>query len=365
MAKDYILLTPGPTPLPPSVSRVLGEPILHHRTKEFGTIFTRVLERMQKIYRTKGIVLMQTTSGTGAMEAAVANLLSPGDKALVASTGVFGNRWSKILKAYAIEHDLLEAELGRAVDAHKFEEALKAKGKGLKAVFLTHTETSTGVLTDLKKFAALIRNHSDALVVVDSISGLGAEELEMDAWDLDVVVTGSQKGLMNGPGLAFVALSEKGRAAVQHAKLPRFYWDWRTMEKSIPNKETPYTPAVNLVCAQDEALRLLLEEGIEDVWARTRGLAEWTRSEVKKLGFPIFAKDPANVLTSFSVPEGMDSQALIEKMLAEHHVSMAGGQEKLKGKIVRIAHMGYIRKQDLEKGFDVLKKTLAAMKQPA
>jgi len=347
------------------VRKALGEPILHHRTKEFGAIFTRVIDGLQKVFKTQGLVLMQTTSGTGAIEAAVANLHSPGDKAFVASTGVFGNRWGKILKAYGIAHEVLEAEWGRTVDAAAFEAKLKAEGKGLKAVYLTHTETSTGVYSDVKALAATVRKYSDALIVVDSISGLGAQPLETDAWGLDVVVSGSQKGLMNAPGLAFVALSARAKAAVAKAALPRFYWDWRTMEKSVPNKETPYTPAIGLVAAQDEALRLIFEEGLDNVLARTRALAEWTRAEVKKLGFPVFAKDPCDGLTSFEVPAGMDSQALIEKILEEHKVSFAGGQEKLKGKIVRIAHMGYIRKPDLEKGFDVLKQTLKGMKQPA
>lgn len=355
---DYILLTPGPTPLPPSVYKAMSEPILHHRTSEFGEQFQQVLADMKMVYRTKGEVLMMTASGTGSMESAVVNLLSPGDKALVHQTGAFGERFTKILRAYGLEPVVVDEVWGHAADAEKLRAALK-KAAGLKAVFFQHTDTSTGVVNDLKALAAVVRaEQPDALVVVDSISGLGAEELEMDLWGLDVVITGSQKGLMAPPGLAFAALSERAWRAVEAAKLPRFYFDWRAMRRSLPNKETPYTPAVTLVAAQAEALRLIREEGIENVWKRTAELAAYTRAEVLKMGLTLFAKDPADILTGVNLPAGVDGKKLIKDIRVVERISIAGGQLHLEGKIVRIAHMGWIKKADVDAGLKALAKRL-------
>lgn len=356
--KRYILLTPGPTPLPASVSAKLGEPILHHRTKEFGKVFEAVIAGMQYVYRTRQTVLMLTASGTGAMESAVVNLLSPGDKILVHTTGAFGDRFVKILKAYGLEPAVLAEEWGHAASPDKLASALKTN-RGVKAVFHQHTDTSTGVANDVERLAAVVREHSDAVTVVDAVSSLAAERLETDAWGLDVVLTGSQKGLMNGPGLAFASVSEKAWTLAEGARLPRFYLDWRAMRKSLPNLETPYTPAVNLVVAQAEALRLIREEGIEAVWKRTAALAAHTRRLVtEKLGLKLFPKDPANILTAAWLPEGVDGTALLDRLLQEERISIANGQDKLKGKIVRIAHMGHIAKADVEAGVAALAKRL-------
>lgn len=359
MSKRYILLTPGPTPLPPAVSQAMAQPILHHRTKEFGEMFDFVIKEMQYVYRTKNTVLMITTSGTGTMEAAVANLLSPGDKTLVCVTGAFGERFVKIQKAYGLSPVELAFDWGYAVDPQKFEAALKAN-PGLKAVFIQHTDTSTGIVNDLKTLAAISRKvQPDALIVIDSVSGLAAEELRADEWDLDVVVTGSQKGLMAAPGLGFVSVSERAWKAVETAKLPRFYFDFRTMRKSLKDKETPYTPGVTLVAGQAEALKMIRKEGIENVWKRTTELALYTRAWAKKMGFSLFSKNPATILTAINLPEGVDGNKLLEEILATEGISIAGGQLHLKGKIIRIAHMGFITKADLDAGFAALEKRLA------
>jgi serine---pyruvate transaminase len=360
MSKSYILLTPGPTPLPPSVSKAMAEPILHHRTAEFGKFFSTVLSDMQYVYRTKNTVVMMTCSGTGSMESAVINLLSPGDKALVHTTGAFGDRFVQILKGYGLSPVVVAEEWGHAADPEKLKKALK-DNPGVKVVFVQHTDTSTGVVNDLKTLSEVVHSNSDAIIVVDSVSGLAAEELETDAWNLDVVLTGSQKGLMCAPGLAFAAISEKAWKLVDAAKLPRFYFDWRTMRKSIPNQETPYTPAVTLVVGQAEALRLIRQEGIENVWKRTAELAAFTRAELKKLGLKLYAKDPADILTGAWLPEGVDGNKLLADMLKEEKISIANGQEKLKGKIVRVAHMGYITKADLEAGLSSLARRLKAV----
>jgi aspartate aminotransferase-like enzyme len=355
--KPYILLTPGPTPLPPQVLKALSQPILHHRTQEFQDVFSRMLSDMQKVYRTKNSVLMMTSSGTGAMESAVANLLSPGDKALVHSTGVFGDRFAKILKAYGIDPMVIYEEWGAAAQPSRLKAILHAQ-KDFKAIFFQHTDTSTGVLNDIEALAKTVRENSDGLVIVDSVSGLAAERLETDAWGVDVALTGSQKGLMNAPGLAFAAVSERAWKASDTGKLPRFYFDWRTMRKSLPDNETPYTPAVALVVAQVEALKLILDEGIENVWKRTQTLAKHTRAEVEKLGLKLFPQDPAHILTAAWLPEGFDGNAMLKAMLKEDRISIANGQDKLKGKIIRIAHMGYISRKDVDAGIASLTKRL-------
>ncbi|MBI4386610.1 MAG: alanine--glyoxylate aminotransferase family protein [Elusimicrobia bacterium] len=358
---EHILLTPGPTPLPPSVRAKMAEPILHHRTQEFAQVFQRVLAGMQQVFRTKSQTLMLTTSGTGAMESAVANLLSPGDRALVHSTGAFGNRFVKILKAYGIEPMVIFEEWGEAAQPQRLKALLNAS-PGFKVVFFQHTDTSTGVLNDIETLSRTVRENSDALVVVDTVSGLAAERFETDSWGVDVALTGSQKGLMNAPGLAFAAVSEKAWTACGTAKLPRFYLDWRTMRDSLPQKETPYTPAVSLVVAQAEALRLILKEGLDNVVNRTRELALYTRTEVtNRLGLRLFAKDPAHILTAAWLPEGADGDALLKNLLTEERISIANGQEKLKGKIIRIAHMGYISKSDVQAGLSALERRLKTL----
>jgi aspartate aminotransferase-like enzyme len=246
----------------------MARPILHHRTKEFGELFDFTLRELQYVYRTRNTVLLMTTSGTGGMESAVVNLLSPGDKALVHTTGAFGDRFVKILETYGLKPVVVKEEWGHAADVNRLVEALKGN-QDLRAVFFQHTDTSTGVVNDVKALADAVREHSSAVTVVDSVSGLAAETLETDSWNLDVVVSGSQKGLMNAPGLAFAAVSERAWKLVDQAKLPRFYFDWRAMRKSLKDRETPYTPGVTLVMGQAEALRLIRQEGIENVWKRT------------------------------------------------------------------------------------------------
>lgn len=359
--ENAIMLTPGPTPLPPSVSNAMARPILHHRTKEFGELFDYMIREMQYVYRTKNSVLMMTTSGTGAMESAVVNLLSPGDKAVVHSTGAFGDRFVKIIETYGLKPVVIKEEWGHAADVEKLVKALK-ENKDVKAVFFQHTDTSTGVVNDVKKLAHAVREHSAAVSVVDSVSGLAAEPLETDSWGLDVVVTGSQKGLMCAPGLGFASVSEKAWKVVEQAKLPRFYFDWRAMRKSLKDRETPYTPGVTLVMGQAEALRLIRQEGIENVWNRTAELARYTRAWAARMSLPLYSADPANILTALKLPEGVDGQALIEEILKEESISIAGGQLHLKGKIIRIAHMGFISKADLDAGFAALEKRLARVR---
>jgi aspartate aminotransferase-like enzyme len=358
MKKQY-LITPGPTPIPPEVSSKEGLPILHHRTTEFGVYFDEVIEGLKYVFQTRNDLLLMTCSGSGGMESAVANLISAGDTAIVASSGAFGERWGKILERYGAKVVWVREPSGHAMVPAKIEDALK-QNPGAKAVFTQHTETSTGVVNDVSKLGEIIAKTS-AVFVLDAISGLGGQELRTDDWKVDVVVAGSQKGLMTAPGLAMVSVSAKAWPLVEASKSPRFYFDYRTMKKSIPNKETPYTPAVTLVVSMAEALRQIKQEGIEQIWARHAWLAQATREGIKALGLTIFAKTPCNVLTSIDVPAGVDGKKIIKRMREEYGVSIAGGQVELEGKIVRLAHMGYMGRFDVIVGLSALEMMLHDM----
>ncbi|MFH1367652.1 MAG: alanine--glyoxylate aminotransferase family protein [Elusimicrobiota bacterium] len=357
--KKHYLLTPGPTPIPPEVALKEALPILHHRTSEFGAVFGEVAEGLKYIYQTKNDVFILSSSGTGAMEAAVVNLLSPGDEALVASCGNFGERWVKILETYGIKPVSILAEWGKVVNPADVEKALKENPK-IKAVFTTFTETSTGVVNDMQAFGKIVAGTS-AVLVVDAISGLAGQELLTDTWQLDVVVSGSQKGLMLAPGLAFTSVSPKAWKLVEEAKLPRFYWDFRKMKKSLETKETPFTPPVTLIVALAESIKMIKTKGIENVWAEARLLARAARAGMKALGLQQFGEKPCDVLTSALVPEGVDGGKIVKMLRETYGVSIAGGQGKLKGKIIRFAHMGYIGKADLLVGFACLEMVLSQL----
>jgi serine---pyruvate transaminase len=358
MKKQY-LITPGPTPIPPEVSSKEGLPILHHRTTEFGAFFVEVIEGLKYVYRTRNDLFLITSSGTGAMESAVANLMSPGDTAIVGASGAFGERWGKILDRYGVKTVFVREPEGHAINPAKIEEALKQNPQA-KAVFTQHTETSTGIVNNLQKIGEIV-SETPAVFVVDAISGLGGQELQTDEWKLDVVVSGSQKGLMTAPGLAMVSVSAKAWPLVEASKSPRFYFDYRTMRKSIPEKETPYTPAVTLVVSMAEALRQIKEEGLENIWARHAWLAQATREGVKAMGLTLFAQTPCNVLTSINVPAGVDGKKIIKRLREEYGVSIAGGQVALEGKIVRLAHMGYMGRFDVIIGLAALEMILFDM----
>ncbi len=344
MKKTY-LITPGPTPIPPEVSAKEGLPILHHRTNEFQAYFADVIAGLKYVYQTQNDVLLMSSSGSGAMESAVANILSPGDTAIVATSGVFGDRWVKICEAYSARVVAVKAELGSAVQAMDVEKALKEHPEA-KAVFCQLTETSTGVVHDVARFAQLC-SKTPTLLVVDAISGLGGQAMDTDGWGLDVVVSGSQKGLMTAPGLAMVAVNEKAWKVVEAARNPRFYFDWRKMRKSLPDNETPWTPPVTLVVSMAEALRQIRAEGIQNVFARHAWLAQATRAGVEALGLKRFANPACDVLTSIGVPDGIDGKKIIKKMRDDFGVSVAGGQGTLVGKIFRLAHMGYMDRFDV------------------
>jgi aspartate aminotransferase-like enzyme len=345
MLKNY-LLTPGPTPIPPRVLETMARPIIHHRTPEFQKVIQEVEEDLKYVYQTKNEVLIFAASGTGAMEGTVVNLLSPGDKALVVRGGKFGERFGEICQAYGIEFIALDVEWGKTVDPKKIDDILK-KEKKIKAVYTTLCETSTGVAADIEAIGRVLKNY-EAGLVVDAISGLAAIPIKTDEWGADVVVSGSQKGLMIPPGLAFVSVSPKAWQIIEKSTLPKYYFDFKAYKKALAKTDTPFTPAVNLMIALREALKIIKEEGLDVIFERHKKLAFAVRGAVKAMGLELFSPDAySDGVTAVKVPQGVDGEKLVKTMRDKYGVGIAGGQDELKGKIFRIATMGYITASDL------------------
>ena len=354
--KRNLLLTPGPIPVPESVRQVMAEPIIHHRTPQYRKVFESVSGRIKKVFRTKSPVYTLTGSGTSGMEAAIVNFHSTGDQILVVDGGKFGERWTDLGNAFGLKPIVLKVPYGEAVKPAQIEEELK-KNPGIKAVCVELCETSTAVLTDIEAVGKITAK-SDALMLVDGISGLGADRLETDAWGADVVVAGSQKALMLPPGLAFVSVSEKAKARMKSSNIPKFYLDLKLAEKSLKDWDTPFTPALTIVLGLSKALDQIEAEGMENVWKRAAELGDFTRQKLKSIGLPIFSKAPSSTCSAGVFPEGVNGEKVVSVMRDEKGVTMAGGQGELKGKVVRIAHMGSITRQEIEIGIQVLEETL-------
>ena len=362
MRKKY-LMAPGPTPIPAEVLAEASLPIIHHRTPQFQAIFKSAHEGLQAFFRTKQPVLTLASVGTGAMESAVSNMTSPGEKVLVASSGHFGNRLQEICKVYQVQADLYESEWGTAVDPQEVKKRLKAD-PSIKLVFTTLNETSTGVVNDIKTLTQ-VAHEAGALIVVDAISGLGAAPLEMDAWGVDLVLSGAQKGFMIPPGLAFVALSPAAVEKSKASKNPRYYFSYEKALKKMtegPLPDTPWTPAISLIIQLRKALELIHQEGMENVWKRHENLAKATRAGVQAIGLKLFAPSaPSPALTSVLAPEGIDSGAVNKTFRDAFGVSIAGGQGKVKGKVFRMGHLGYVDGSDVILGIAVLEMVLTKL----
>ncbi len=347
MKKKYIM-APGPTEVPPEVLVEGARPVMHHRTPQFRKILAEALDNMKYVLGTERNVYLMASSGTGAMEAAMANIVSPGDKIIVGSIGAFGDRWENLGKAYGANIVKITAEWGYALKPEEIKKKLDENPDAV-GLFLQLNETSTGVYNDIEAIGKLTENHK-ALLVVDGISGIGAQPFYMDAWKADIIVVGSQKGLMIPPGLAFVSCSEKAWKVIEANKTPKFYFDLKRYEKSLTKEkmpDTPWTSAVSLIMQLNIALRLIKEETNEKVWERHAKLAKAVREGIKALGLELFAKEnPAVVLTSVVVPEGVDGKALMKKLRDDYGISMAGGQLKMEGKIFRIGTLGYTDRFD-------------------
>jgi len=337
MAKKY-LFTPGPTPVPPEVLAAVGTPVVHHRSPDFLPVYERVLTRLREVCRTESDVLLFGASGTGAFESAVANLVAPGDPHLVVSAGNFGERWVSMLTAYGAEVDVLRYAWGETPDADDLRARLGERQA--KAVWLVQSETSTGVVADVRALAGAAKE-AGALVVVDAVSSLGALPCETDAWGLDVVVSGSQKALMAPPGLGLAAVSEAAFAATGSS--PRFYFDWERTRQAQLKLDAPFTPPVSLVAGLDVALGLLLDEGLEAAFERHVRLGRAARAGVKALGLELFSpdEDRSAVVTAVRAPSGVDSGDVVSGLRDRFGITIANGQGELKGKIFRLGHIGW------------------------
>ena len=341
MKKTY-LLAPGPTPVPETINLEMAAPMVHHRTPQFSKIFGEAAEDAKYLFQTKQDVIILASTGTGGMESCITNLFSPGDKVLVVNGGKFGERWGKISESYGLEPVYVNVEWGQAVDANKVKEILD-KDKDIRAILVQASETSTAVAHPIEALSKLTRDRDDILLVVDGITGVGVFPLPMDEWGIDAVVTGSQKALQLPPGLALVALSEKAWKFADQSKCPHFYFDLKKERKNLANQTSAYTPAVSLVIGLRAVLKSFIEEGMDNVHKRHNRLARATRAATQALGLKMVAPDaPADSLTGVFLPDGIDGGKFVKSLRDDFGVTMAGGQDQWKGKVVRIAHLGYV-----------------------
>ncbi len=359
------LRIPGPTSLPDAVREAGARQMVNHRGPEFAALQIGIIARLKTFYRTENDVLILTAAGTGGLESAIVNFLSPGDKVLGVTVGAFGDRFAKIASVYGADVTRLAFEWGTAADPVKVRDSLLAGGPW-KAVLFTHNETSTAVTNPIEKLAAIVHDVApDALVMVDAISGLGAVPFDTDAWGLDVVVSGSQKAWMVGPGLSFVAVSPRAWAAAETAKMPRFYFDLLAHRKSALDGQTPWTPAVGVMFQLDVALQLMEQEGLAEIWRRHAAVAAAVRAGLTGLGFKLLA-DPAfasDTVTGAWVPDDLDWKSF-NGLLRKHGLMVAGGQGALKGKIFRIGHLGHVTVPNILNAIAVLDQTLLELGRP-
>ncbi|MFB2898548.1 alanine--glyoxylate aminotransferase family protein [Aerosakkonemataceae cyanobacterium BLCC-F50] len=349
MDNKLILMIPGPTPVPEQALLALAKHPIGHRSSEFTPIMAEVFQNLKWIHQTQNDVLVLAASGTGAMEAGIINFLSPGDRVLVGSNGKFGERWGEVCQAYGLNADIITAEWGKPLDAEQFREKLEADTeKQIKAVIVTHSETSTGVLNDLETINRHVKAHGEALMMVDAVTSLGAVNLPIDEWGIDVVASGSQKGYMIPPGLAFVSVSAKAWEAYKTAKLPKYYLDLGKYRKDAAKNSFPFTPPVNLIVALQTTLQMMQKEGLENIFARHQRLKNATREAVKALSLPLFAPDSAASPAITAVaPVQVDSEQIRKVLKKRYDIAMAGGQDHLKGKIFRIGHLGFVSDRDI------------------
>lgn len=338
MRKEY-LLAPGPTQVPPEVLLEMARPVFHHRTSEYRKLHEEVLNGLKAVFRTENDVFISSSSGTGAMESAVANIVCPGDKALVVEGGKFGERWTELCEAFGARPVVIEVEWGKAVDPEVIRKHL-SDDPDIAAVYTTLSETSTGVVNDLQSIGAIVKA-TDAILVCDGISSVGALPMETDAWGVDMLVVGSQKALMMPPGLGFVTVSPKAWARIDFCQSTAYYFDLKRARKSMKTFDNPWTPAVTLIVGLKKALDMINERGIEQIWKDHTRLAEATRAAAKALGLELLADPPADCVTAIRLPDGLDGAELVKKLRTERGVTIAGGQAELKGRICRISHMGY------------------------
>ncbi|MEZ8217721.1 aspartate aminotransferase [Candidatus Fervidibacteria bacterium JGI MDM2 SSWTFF-3-K9] len=344
-----LLLVPGPTPIPPQVQRAMLKPVINHRCPAYEELFARLQEKLRRLFAVTGEVFVFPSSGTGALEAIVVNFLSPGDPVLVVSIGWFGDRFGEIAERFGADVTWLKLDWGTAATPEIVAETMDKAPKPFKAVLLTHNETSTAVVNPVRKIAKVVKERG-ALLLVDSVSGLAAMPLPMDEWQIDAAATASQKALMVPPGIGLVAVREAAWEAVEQAKMPRYYWDFRLARKFQSHNQNPYTPPVTLLYGLDAALDLIFAEGMDAVFERHRRVRDVLRSGIREMGLELFVPNDEIAscsLTAVKVPEGIHGGDLIRQLRNKYRIEVAGGQEHLRGKIIRISHMGYVHESDM------------------
>lgn len=363
MLKRY-LLAPGPTPVPPEVLLAMAMPVIHHRAPDFLPILDSAKKGLQWLYQTKNDVLILCSTGTGGMVGSVNNFFNRGDRVLVINGGKFGERWVKICQAYGLEVDEVIVEWGYAVKPEIIEEKLKKDGS-IKGVFVQASETSTGIYHDIKTLASVVKKYEDTLFIVDAISALVAHDLRTDEWGIDIMIGGSQKGVMLPPGLAFVSVSEKAWKKAEISKLPKFYFNFKKERENLAKNQTNFTSPVSLIVGLNESLKILQAEGLENVFKRHERLANATRKAVQALGLELYSKEsPSNAVTAIMTPPGIDGQAVYKNLREKYGITAAGGQDKARGKIFRIAHLGYSDRFDIIAAIAGIEMVLKGMDHP-
>ncbi len=358
------LLAPGPTQVSPEVLLAMAQPILHHRAPEFVTLLDRVKKDLQWIYQTANDVLIIVSSGTGGMEGSVSNFFSPGDKVITVNGGKFGERWTKLCTAYGVIAQEIKVEWGHAVDPELIKTALQ-NDPTIKGVFTTASETSTGVAHPIREIGEIVKGYPDCLMIVDAVSALGVFDIKTDEWGIDVMVSGSQKALALPPGLAFVSVSNKAWAQGEKAKNAKFYFNFKKERDALSKNQTAFTSAVSLVVGLDQSFKMMKEEGLQNIFARCGKLALATREAMKGIGLNLYPKKcPSDSVTAVEAPEGYDGQQIYKDLRVKYGITAAGGQDQLKGKVFRIANMGYIDTFDVIIAVSAIEMVLKGMGHP-
>ena len=363
MQDKLTLMIPGPTPVPESVLKAMGRHPIGHRSGDFQAIVRRTTDQLKWLHQTSGDVLVITGSGTAAMEAGMINTLSRGNKVLCGDNGKFGERWVKVAHAYGLDVEVIQAEWGQPLDPDQFRQALEADtAKTIKAVILTHSETSTGVINDLQTIAGHVKNHGTALTIADCVTSLGATNVPMDAWGIDVIASGSQKGYMMPPGLSFVAMSNKAWEAYERSDLPKFYLDLGPYRKTAAKDSNPFTPAVNLYFGLEAALDMMQTEGLETIFSRHARHRSAAQAGMKAIGLPLFAAEGygSPAITAVA-PDGIDAEQLRKAVKEKFDILLAGGQDHLKGKVFRIGHLGFVCDRDVLTAVSAIEATLSSL----
>ncbi len=357
------LMIPGPTPVPENVLSSMSRHPIGHRSKDFQKIVQETTSQLKWLHQTTADVLTITGSGTAAMEAGIINTLSKGDKVICGDNGKFGERWVKVARAYGLEVIVVKAEWGQPLDPNKFKTILEDDiNKTIKAVIITHSETSTGVINDLKAINNEVKKHSEAIIIADCVTSLGASNIQMDEWGIDVIASGSQKGYMIPPGLSFVAMSEKAWEANQQSNLPKFYLDLKQYLKTVNQNSNPFTPAINLYFALEASLTMMQKEGLNNIFARHARHQKATQEGVKAMGLKLFAEQSFGSPAITAVePENVDAENIRKAMKSDFDILLAGGQDHLKGKIFRIGHLGFVNDRDIISVISALESTLDKM----